>query len=79
LERGSAKATRYGRPHTASNPSTTGDPTSCRSAPPTRSTASSGATLFGGPAAISIHKFADGIDAEKIKQCWQDWLNAVFA
>ncbi|MDQ6776505.1 MAG: SRPBCC domain-containing protein [Actinomycetota bacterium] len=30
---------------------------------------------FGAPVAVSIHKFADGVEPEEIKHTWQDWLD----
>lgn len=38
-----------------------------------------GRNAFGGPVAMSIHLFADGVDLEKTKHAWQDWLTTVFA
>jgi uncharacterized protein YndB with AHSA1/START domain len=34
---------------------------------------------FGGPVGVVAHLFADGVDAERAKQAWQDWLNRVYA
>ncbi len=33
-----------------------------------------GRNAFGGPVGMSIHSFAEGIDAEQVKQAWHDWL-----
>jgi hypothetical protein len=38
-----------------------------------------GRNAFGGPVGMSIHSFADGIEPEKTKQAWQDWLDAALA
>jgi hypothetical protein len=38
-----------------------------------------GRNAFGGPVGMSIHMFLDGVDAEKIQQQWQDWLNTALA
>ena len=38
-----------------------------------------GRNAFGGPVAMTIHLFANGVDPEKIKQNWQQWLNAALA
>ena len=38
-----------------------------------------GRNAFRGPVGMSIHSFADGIDPEKTKQDWQQWLNTALA
>ena len=38
-----------------------------------------GRNAFGGPVGMSIHSFVDGVDAEKLKQEWQHWLEAALA
>jgi hypothetical protein len=38
-----------------------------------------GRNAFGGPVGMSIHSFADDVDAEVAKQNWQRWLNAALA
>jgi hypothetical protein len=38
-----------------------------------------GRNAFGGPVGMAIHSFARGIDAEKSKQDWQQWLNTALA
>jgi hypothetical protein len=38
-----------------------------------------GRNAFGGPVGMSIHSFADHVDAEVTKHSWQRWLNAALA
>jgi hypothetical protein len=38
-----------------------------------------GRNAFGGPVGISIHSFADDVDAAATRQNWQRWLNAALA
>jgi hypothetical protein len=38
-----------------------------------------GRNAFGAPVGMSIHMFTDGIDPEKLKQSWQNWLNTTLA
>ena len=38
-----------------------------------------GRNAFGGPVAMTIHLFANGVDPEKIKQNWQQYLNRTLA
>jgi hypothetical protein len=38
-----------------------------------------GRNAFGAPVGMSIHVFADGIDAEPTKQSWQGWLDTALA
>ena len=33
-----------------------------------------GRNAFGAPVGMSIHSFAEGVDAEKIKQAWEKWM-----
>ncbi len=35
-----------------------------------------GRNAFGSPVAISIHSFADGVDAAAVQQDWKDWLES---
>ena len=38
-----------------------------------------GRNAFGGPVGMSIHHFADGVDAEDVGAAWTDWLAKVYA
>jgi hypothetical protein len=38
-----------------------------------------GRNAFGGPVALSIHHFGDGIDASRIERSWQQYLNTTLA
>jgi hypothetical protein len=38
-----------------------------------------GRNAFGAPVGMSIHMFVDGVDAEKIKQDWEQWLAEALA
>ena len=38
-----------------------------------------GRDAFGAPVGISIHMFADGIDPERARREWQQWLDAALA
>jgi hypothetical protein len=38
-----------------------------------------GRDAFGAPVGMAIHTFSEGVDAEKIKRNWQDWLNTALA
>jgi hypothetical protein len=38
-----------------------------------------GRNAFGVPVGMSVHVFAEGIDAKKTKQAWQEWLNHALA
>jgi hypothetical protein len=38
-----------------------------------------GRNAFGAPVGMSVHMFLDGVDPEKIKQSWQNWLNTTLA
>lgn len=38
-----------------------------------------GRNAFGAPIGIQLHLFGDSVDAERTRQAWQSWLNAVFA
>ena len=38
-----------------------------------------GRNAFGGPVGMSIHSFADDVDAAATRQNWQRWLNAALA
>jgi uncharacterized protein YndB with AHSA1/START domain len=38
-----------------------------------------GRGTWGWPPAVSLHLFADGIDAEAEQQAWQTWMDGVFA
>jgi hypothetical protein len=38
-----------------------------------------GRNAFGRPVGMSIHSFADDVDAEVTKQDWQRWLTAALA
>jgi len=38
-----------------------------------------GRDAFGGPVGMSIHHFADNLDAEQTTKTWQNWLNGAFA
>jgi hypothetical protein len=38
-----------------------------------------GRNAFGGPVAISVHVFDDGVTAEKTTRDWQNWLDATLA
>jgi hypothetical protein len=38
-----------------------------------------GRNAFGGPVALTVHQFSNGIDPDKIKHMWQEYLNATLA
>jgi hypothetical protein len=38
-----------------------------------------GRNAFGGPVGMSIHMFADGVNADKTTHDWQNWLNTALA
>jgi hypothetical protein len=38
-----------------------------------------GRNAFGAPVAMSIHTFAEGVDPEKAKRAWQDWLTTALS
>jgi uncharacterized protein YndB with AHSA1/START domain len=38
-----------------------------------------GRNAFGAPVGMSIHSFADGVEPEKTKQNWQQWLHTALA
>lgn len=38
-----------------------------------------GRNAFGGPVAVTIHHFADGVDGEQVKQRWHRYLDAALA
>jgi hypothetical protein len=38
-----------------------------------------GRGTWGWPPAVSLHLFADGVDAEAEQRAWQSWIDAVFA
>ena len=38
-----------------------------------------GRNAFGAPVGMSLHLFSDGVDADKTKQAWQEWLDTALA